>query len=152
MLACVFFGWALSLPQETTATRSTLIDAPQELVFRIATDVGNQAAWRSDVADVRVFKGGVRWIETTSQGFEITFVEQAKDTERYVISYESAQGFSGQWEGRFTAEGDATRAQITETTQTIGLLRRAMARIFAPPGSHIDLWLNDLTTAAEDAL
>ena len=142
-----FFGWAMTLPQEASASRTALIDAPVDDVFALITDVGNQSTWRSDVGTVEVSDDGKSWVENTSQGIEITFREETKEHGLYIITYSSPQGFTGHWEGRFGDENGATRVDIVETTRTEGLFTRAMARIFAPAGAHIDLYLNDLEQA-----
>jgi len=146
-----FFGWAMTLPKEVSASRDAVIDAPIEVVFTRVTDVGNQQAWRSDVGRVDVADDGATWVEHTSQGIEIAFREEEKRPGFYAISFQSPQGFSGRWEGHFEKNGECTRVSITETIRTEGFFARVMARIFAPPGAHIDLYLNDLAQAIRQA-
>ena len=146
-----FFGWAMALPKEASATRTALIEAPVDKVFTVVMDVGNQSSWRSDVGTVEISENGTSWVENTTQGIEIAFQEEKKEPGLYVISYTSPQGFTGHWEGRFVDEDGATRVNIIETTRTEGLVARAMARIFAPAGAHIDLYLNDLEKAVATA-
>ena len=67
----------------------------------------------------------------------------------YAIRFASPQGFDGAWEGVFAAEGENTRVTFTETVTTPSLIGRILARLFAPPGAHIDRYLADLTSAVE---
>ena len=142
-----FFGWAMTLPKEVSASRTALIEAQVDDVFALVTNVSDQSAWRSDVGAVEVSADGTSWVENTTQGIEITFREETKEPGLYIIAYSSPQGFTGHWEGRFVDENGATRVDIVETTRTEGLFARAMARIFTPAGAHIDLYLKDLEQA-----
>ena len=144
-----FFGWATTLPAETSASRTVRIETNMNKVFSLVTDIGNQSAWRSDVNRVEVTNDGTAWVEHTKQGQALSFRGERKEPGFYVISFTSPQGFSGEWEGRFVADGDSTTLEITETVRTNGLFGRAMARLFATAGAHIDLYLRDLTLAAE---
>ncbi|MBD0865604.1 MAG: SRPBCC family protein [Rhodobacteraceae bacterium] len=92
----------MTLPEQVSASRTIVIQAPVEKVFALATDIGNQGAWRSDIAHVDLSQDGTSWVETTSQGIKIAFREQEKQQGIYIITYESPQGFTGHWEGRFT--------------------------------------------------
>jgi len=144
-------GWAMTLPKEASASRSALINAPVSDVFALVTNPAAQSAWRSDIGSVTVAKDGKTWVETTAQGFEIHFTEETKAPGLYVISYISPQGFTGHWDGRFQDESGATRVDIVETTRIEGMVARAMARIFAPAGAHIDLYLKDLENTFSEA-
>ncbi len=142
-------AWAMTLPAETTASRSTRIAAPIDKVFGLVTDIDGQAGWRRDVERVEIVDAGASWTEHTTRGMAIDFREERKEPGLYAISFTSPQGFSGRWEGRFAPDGDGTAVDITETVRTDGFVARVMGRLFAPPGAHIDLYLGDLKDAAE---
>jgi hypothetical protein len=142
--------WAWSLPEEATATRTATIAAPVDLVFARVTAVGDQAAWRSDVGEVRVEAGGTDWTEITKAGIAISFEQVERlPPQRYVIRFSSPQGFEGEWVGTFEPRGADTYVTFTERVRTPGLVGRALARLFAPPGAHIERYLADLAKSLE---
>lgn len=146
----VVLVWGWQLPATASATRTALIRAPVDVVFARVADPAGQAAWRRDVAAVTVDEGGRRWTENTAQGIAIHFTEITREEpERYSIAFASPQGFTGKWEGVFAAEGGETRVTFTETVTTPGLVGRILARLFAPPGAHVDRYLADLKAAVE---
>lgn len=143
--------WAFSLPAVSTATRSARLAAPVEQVFARVTAAADQAAWRSDVKAVKAAPDGRRWTETTTQGVAIEFEEVEKAApSRYVIRFASPQGFTGEWVGEFAPAGDAhTEVRFTETVRVDSRIGRVLARLFAPPGAHIERYLADLRGAVE---
>ena len=150
ILAGLAFAWAASLPTEVGARRDASLPAPVERVFALVTDVGRQATWRSDVGTVAVAPDGRSWTETTKQGMAITFQEVERiENALYVIRFSSPQGFTGEWRGTFTPTPQGTNVVFTETITIPGLAGRALARLFAPPGAHIDRYLADLDRALE---
>jgi uncharacterized membrane protein len=150
ILAGMAFAWAASLSKEVSARRDASQPAPVERVFALVTDVGRQATWRSDVGTVAVAPDGRSWTETTKQGMAITFQEVERiENALYVIRFSSPQGFTGEWRGTFAPTPQGTNVVFTETVTTPGLVGRVFARLFAPPGAHIDRYLADLNRALE---
>ena len=150
ILVGLALAWAASLPMQAEARREDSLPAPVDRVFALVTDVGRQANWRSDVGAVAVAPDGRRWTETTKQGIAITFEEvERRENELYIIRFSSPRGFTGEWRGAFAPAPQGTRVVFTETVTTPGLVGRALARLFAPPGAHIDLYLADLKRALE---
>lgn len=143
--------YAAMLPATVTSTREEVIAAPIDKVFTLVTDVGAQSQWRRDIGQVKVGADGASWTEQTKDGQSIRF-QLARKTPNSVfeITYQSSLGFSGRWVGAFAARGaEATALRIEETTTTPSALGRLLGRLFAPPGSHIDLYLEDLKHAVE---
>jgi uncharacterized protein YndB with AHSA1/START domain len=146
------FVWGMMLPATVSASRDAEIAASVERVFALVTDPAGQSNWRRDVASVTVKPGARAWTETTRQGVVLRFEEVERlSPQRYAIRFASPQGFSGEWVGTFEARGDVTRVVFTETVTTPGAFGRILARLIAPAGAHIDLYLTDLKAALEKA-
>jgi hypothetical protein len=145
----VLWLYAARLPETVTTERVATVRAPVSEVFALVTDVAGQARWRRDVAGVDMVIPQQQWIETSRQGGTIRFEVVDQELGRlYAIRYASSFGFSGNWVGRFEAvDGTATRLRITETVTVPSVPGRLFARMFSPPGSHIDLYLEDLRQA-----
>jgi uncharacterized protein YndB with AHSA1/START domain len=137
-------AWVATLPAEATATRTATLPAPPEAVFARVADPAGQPAWRSDLQQVSTGPDG-SWTETTRRGIEIRFREQRREpATAYDLAFESPSGFQGHWQGRFRPAAGGTEVTFTETVRIEARLNRALARLFAPPGAHIDLYLADL--------
>ena len=153
IIAAIIAGaitWAWSLPEEATATRTATIAAPVDAVFARVTSIGDQASWRSDVGEVRMDADGTRWTEITRAGIAISFDQVERvPPQRYVIRFSSPRGFEGEWVGTFESRGADTFVTFTERVRTPGLAGRALARLFAPPGAHIERYLADLSVSME---
>lgn len=142
--------WGAFLPSTVSATRSAVLRASVDTVFARVADPAGQTTWRTDVSAVTMEPGGTAWTETTRGGIVIRFEEVTREAPaRYAIRFASPQGFDGAWEGVFAAEGENTRVTFTETVTNPSLIGRILARLFAPPGAHIDRYLADLTVAVE---
>jgi uncharacterized membrane protein len=150
LAVCIGVGtwlYASRLPATVTTVREAIVQAPVDRVFALVTDVANQHYWRSDIGRITVTEDGASWVEHTRSGDDISF--QAVDTipnSKFEIVYQSKLGFSGRWVGTFTRrDAQTTVIRIEETTTTPSVMGRLLGRIFAPPGSHTDLYLSDLT-------
>jgi hypothetical protein len=138
----------LLLPRTSEASRSVLLPATPDKAFAKVADAAGQSSWRSDIGSIEMAADGKSWVENTRDGDRITFrLEESAPNERFSISYASARGFSGEWTGRFTAEGTGTRLEVTERVTIPNPVFRLIGRILAPPGSHTDLHLADLARA-----
>jgi uncharacterized protein YndB with AHSA1/START domain len=142
--------WALTLPKTVSASRTAVLPASPDAVFAVVAAADQQTSWRTGLASVEVRDGGVSWTEVTDRGIRIDFerVESTPST-LLVIRFSSPAGFSGDWRGEFAADGAGTRVIFTETVTTPGVLGRALARLFAPPGAHVDQYIADLRRALE---
>lgn len=138
----------LLLPRTSEASRSVLLPVPPEQAFAKVADTAGQASWRSDIGSIDMAPDGKSWVENTRDGDRISFrLEESVPNDRFSISYVSARGFSGEWTGRFAAEGTGTRLDVTERVTIPNPVFRLIGRIIAPPGSHTDLHLADLARA-----
>jgi uncharacterized protein YndB with AHSA1/START domain len=141
-------AWGWSLPATVTAEREVRLPAPPSRVFAIVTDVEGQVRWRRDVADVRPTPDGTGWVERNRRGDAIVFHTVTKEPDRlFEIAYTASLGFSGRWTGTIAPDGDGTRFAVVETVTTPGIVGRLLGRMFAPPGHHADLYLEDLRKA-----
>lgn len=147
LIAAVLIA-GLLLPRTAEASRSVLLPVPPDQAFAKVADTAGQANWRSDIASIELAPDGKSWVENTRGGDRIAFrLEDSVPNERYAISYVSARGFSGEWTGRFAAEGTGTRLEVTERVTILNPVFRLIGRLVAPPGSHTDLHLADLAKA-----
>ncbi|WP_397419911.1 SRPBCC family protein [Phenylobacterium sp.] len=142
-------GYAFMLPPTVTSNREATIAAPTDRIFALVTDVAGQSKWRRDIGQVTVTADGATWTERTKDGQSIHFTLVRKDPNSvFEITYQSSLGFSGHWIGEFTArDANTTVFRIKETTTTPSVIGRLLGRVFAPPGSHIDLYVEDLERA-----
>lgn len=148
VLAAAVVIAGLLLPRTSEARRSVLLPVPPDQTFAKVADTAGQASWRSDIGSIDMAPDGMRWVENTKDGDRITFrLEESVPNERFAISYVSARGFSGEWTGRFAAEGTGTKLDVTERVTIPNPVFRLIGRIIAPPGSHTDLHLADLARA-----
>jgi len=150
-LGGLLFAYGASLPGQVQSVRAHTLKAPVSQVYGLVTDVGGQARWRSDVGAVSVEDGGRRWTEETKQGVLIAFEEiERTPPSRFEIAFASPQGFSGRWIGVFESAPDGTtRVTFTETVRTESPIGRLMQRVLAPPGAHIDRYIQDLDAALQ---
>ena len=142
------FAVGAALPATTTAERTQRVAAPPAILWAKVTDVAGQAQWRRDLQSIEMLDEGRRWIERTKAGDSIAFsLIERREQERFAIAYQSERGFSGQWVGLFQADGGGAQLSMTETVTVPNPFMRLIARVVAPPGSHLDLYLADLQTA-----
>lgn len=151
LVGAVLQLWGTNLPRTTTAERTAELSAPVSEVYRLVTDVNGQAGWRSDVSQIQLSASGSAWEEHTKDGSVLTFhVLRKKADSLFIISYSSTTGFEGRWKGTFVPTSRGTRVRFIETVTIPNPLIRAVARLHAPAGSHLDQYLSDLKRAAEE--
>lgn len=147
-LGAGLFAIGAALPATTMAERSLSVAAEPAALWAKVTDVAGQAQWRRDLQSVEMLEAGQRWVERTKAGDRIAFsLIDRREKERFAIAYQSDRGFSGQWVGSFRADGAGARLSMTETVTVPNPFMRVIARLVAPPGAHLDLYLADLTAA-----
>jgi uncharacterized protein YndB with AHSA1/START domain len=126
-------GYAFMLPPTVTSNREATIAAPTDRIFALVTDVAGQSKWRRDIGQVTVTADGATWTERTKDGQSIHFTLVRKDPNS-VFEITSR-------------DANTTVFRIKETTTTPSVIGRLLGRVFAPPGSHIDLYVEDLERA-----
>lgn len=147
-LGAGLFAVGAALPATTTAERTLRVVAPPASLWAKVTDVAGQARWRRDLQSIEMIEDGRRWIERTKDGDRIAFsLIERREQALFAIAYESERGFSGQWVGSFQADGGGAMLSMTETVTVPNPVKRMIARLVAPPGAHLDLYLADLTAA-----
>lgn len=148
LTAVVVIGLGFLLPEERTAVKTTLIDAPLSRVYQVVTDVDRQAAWRSDLKSVHVERRGELWAWTEDQNSGTTFTveETAKEPQkRYEWKYATSNGMRGKWLGEFVAlSEDRTKLTLTQTVAIENPLRRVAAFIMLNLDTLMDIYLGDL--------
>lgn len=142
--------WGASLPQTTTAERVAEISAPVPEVYRLVTDIAGQAAWRSDIGRIEASASQNEWAEHAPDGSVLAFRVLRREPDRlFVIAYSSTRGFEGRWSGSFEPTSRGTRVRFIEAVTIPNPVMRTIARVAAPAGSHLDLYLSDLKRAAQ---
>lgn len=142
--------WATTLPKTVSASRTAVLPASPQIVFAVVEAVEKQPTWRTGVASVEVRDAGASWTEVTDRGMRIEFQRvDSRPPEVLSVRFSSVSGFSGEWRGEFAAEQAGTRVTFTETVTTPSPIGRVMARVFAPPGAHIEQYISDLRRAIE---
>lgn len=141
-----FVGWLL--PQSHHATRSVVLAAPPETVFRVIADVAHAASWRSDVCRIE---------DATGPGLGMTFREVGRrGTVPYrVVGYEPGRRFvtriadhslpyGGTWTFDLEPDGRGTKLTISEDGEVYNPILRFLARLFFSPTATIERYQADL--------
>lgn len=129
-----------ALPVAHTASLSARIEAPQDSLWALITDVRRFPEWRPDVRSVEVVSdepGPLSWRETTGMG-ALTFVVDQWDPPRRLVARIADQGipFGGSWTYVLEPAGDGTSLTITEDGEVYNPLFRFMSRfIFGHEGT-----------------
>lgn len=152
LLVVLVYGVGLLMPAERSVTKTTLIDALPELVFRIATDVEKYAEWRSGLRSLAVESRGDlwNWTEVTDGGTTLRLRETQKvPLQRFAVEYESSSGIHGRWVGDFESSNeDRTKLTCTETVVIDNPLFRLPAYLLLNTGARLDVLLGDLNRRA----
>jgi uncharacterized protein YndB with AHSA1/START domain len=144
-----------SLPTDHTVSVTGTVNAPQEKVFAMITDVALGAAWRPEVKSVKVLplvNGRDHWIEDVGHGQTMTFLATytKPPTEREVLLYQPDATYGGTWLYELSPgpTPNSTTIKITESGFIKPpLYRFMMAHVFGPT-YNLNHYLDDLRTAA----
>ena len=120
------------LPRAHQASRSVVIAAPPEDVYRTVADFANAPAWRADAKRVEILgrvNGRLRFKEHGAHGavtYEVTEEKPPQMLTTEII--DRNLGYSGSWTYTFAPEGPGTRVTITEKGDVSNVIFRFMAR------------------------
>lgn len=152
LLATLFVGLGFLLPAETTAEKTTIIDASPEHVYAIAVDVERFKQWRSDLKQLQIETRGElwTWTEELASGSTMSVRETAKQPlQRYAYDFDSSQGMRGSWAAEFSPSSEGrTKLTLTETVVIDNPLIRVVAYVFLNIGTSLDVYLGDLNRFA----
>ncbi len=138
--------WLLgvSLPETREATLSRTVQAPPALVRATLVDIGSQPAWR---AGVKAVEGTLDqgWTELTEAGERIQFQMLEATETRIVLSFDSARGYSGEWQAELVLAADgATALSVRERATTPSPWGRLLARLLFNPEAFASTYLDEL--------
>lgn len=137
------------LPVAHVASRSVVIGAPTDVVFKTMTDFASTPTWRSGLKSVWVTTdpttGRQRVTEESSNGTMTMEVEEVMLPARLVtrIVGESLP-YGGAWAHALEPQGNTTRVTITEHGEVYNPIFRFVSKYFMGHTSTIDTYLTDL--------
>jgi uncharacterized protein YndB with AHSA1/START domain len=145
-LIAVAIGYML--PQNHVATRTALIPAPADSVWKAITDVAAYPAWRSDVKDVEMVaspSGRTAWREGAGDDVIPMEVVESEQPTRLVVRIASdSLPFGGAWTYRLSPEGTGTRITITEAGAVYNPIFRFVSRYITGHTKTMDDYLRAL--------
>ena len=158
-VAAALLMGGLATPRAHAVSRTVLLHAPLELVWRTVRDVGAYREWRPELTESVVSSGddGPEWRESSrrhSIRFGITTDEPPHRFGSRILDDDLP--FTGEWRWTLEPAGDATRVTITEHgeignpifrfiathmrghTATVDAYLTALAKRVGDPGARID--------------
>jgi uncharacterized protein YndB with AHSA1/START domain len=148
-LAVLVYCVGLLIPSERVVTKTTIIDASPDRVFKTMTGVERQPKWRSKVRQVDVEARGPlwSWTETHDDGAKAHIQEIVKDPlKRYELDFHNSAGYHGRWVAELEPSNDESRTKmtLTETLMIDRPIMRLPAYLLINIGSEMDVFLGDL--------
>jgi hypothetical protein len=137
------------LPVGHVASRSVLIGAPSDVVFKTVTDFASAPSWRSDVKSMSVTTdsatGRQRLTEVSSSGTLNMDVELLIPPTRLVTRI-AGDGlpFGGAWAYLLEPQGNETRVTITEHGEVYNPVFRFMSAYIMGHNATLDKYLTNL--------
>jgi hypothetical protein len=137
------------LPVAHVASRSVVIGAPLDVVFRTMTDFTSAPSWRSGLKTVYVepdpASGRQRVTEDSKNGKMTMEVEELTLPTRFVMRIVGEDlPYGGAWAHALEAQGKTTRVTITEHGEVYNPIFRFVSKYFMGHTSTIDTYLTDL--------
>lgn len=123
-------GW--SLPVAHVSSRGERFDAPPPAVWKVVTEVGAYASWRSDISAVELLPpvdGRPAWREI-SGGDRVEYVADAMVEPTQFVSRITTKGlpYGGRWRYELTPDAGGTRVTITEEGEVYNPIFRFMMK------------------------
>lgn len=146
--AAVVYGFGMGIPENHSVSRSAVVEAPVDSVWRAITSPSDFPSWRPGVTEVTVLsdRGTPAWRETAS-GETLTFEVVRMDPPRELVTRIADEGlpFGGTWIHRLETRGQDTYVTITENGQIFSPVFRFFAQfVFGYEGS-LAAYLEGLT-------
>ena len=136
------------MPKGHTASRSTLINKPPEVLWQAMTDCAAFTQWRTDVKSVEVLpdrNGHKVWREDGTNGKMTLEQIEASPPSRLVLKIADPDlPFGGKWTYELQPSGAGCRVTITEDGEIYNPIFRFMGRIFFSPTASIETYLKAL--------
>lgn len=143
------------MPSTHSVSVMGVVQAPEEKVFALITDVKNGANWRPEVKSVNTLQpdqGRDHWVEHLGHGQYMTFlaVQTAPPTLRKVKLDDPKAAYGGTWTYELSPGPSAasTTLKITEDGYiNPPVYRFVMARVMGPT-KNLDAYMKDIQAAA----
>ena len=136
------------LPKSHTASRSTIITQPPEVLWQALTDYAAFPQWRGDVKSVEMLPdrdGHKLWREDGKTGKLTLETIEASAPARLVVKIADPDlPFGGTWTYELQPNGTGCRVTITENGEVYNPIFRFMARVFFSPAATIETYLKSL--------
>jgi len=136
------------MPKGHTASRSTVINKPPEVLWQTMTDCAAFPQWRTDVKSVEVLpdRDGHRvWREDGKNGKMTLEAIETSPPSRLVLRIADPDlPFGGTWTYELQASGSGSRLTITEDGEVYNPIFRFMGRVFFSPTASIETYLKAL--------
>lgn len=131
-----------------SASRTTVINKPPEVLWQAMTDCAAFPQWRTDVKSVEVIsdRDGHRvWREDGKNGKMTLETVEASPPSRLVLRIADPDlPFGGTWTYDLQASGSGSRVTITEDGEVYNPIFRFMSRVFFSPTASIETYLKAL--------
>ncbi|MEK6286149.1 MAG: SRPBCC family protein [Acidobacteriota bacterium] len=136
------------MPKGHSASRTTVINKPPEVLWQAMTDCAAFPQWRADVKSVEVIsdRDGHRvWREDGKNGKMTLETVEANPPSRLVLRIaDPDRPFGGTWTYDLQASGSGSRVTITENGEVYNPIFRFMSRVFFSPTASIETYLKAL--------
>ncbi|HLF84457.1 MAG TPA: SRPBCC family protein [Blastocatellia bacterium] len=136
------------MPKGHTASRSTVINKPPEVLWQTMTDCAAFPQWRTDIKSVEVLpdRDGHRvWREDGKNGKMTLEAIEASPPSRLVLRIADPDlPFGGTWTYELQASGTGSRVTITEDGEVYNPIFRFMGRVFFTQTASIETYLKAL--------
>ena len=146
VILVVFVG--RSLPVSHVASRGERFESGRDAVWRIITDVGAYASWRSDVTRIDVLPpvdGRPAWREVSGRDAVEYVADEMVVPERFVVRITSTGlPYGGRWIYELTPNGTGTRLTITEEGEVYNPLFRFLMKYMFGETATIEKYLGAL--------
>lgn len=130
-----------------TATSTTTINQPPEVLWDTITDCTAFPQWRTDIKSVELLPdrdGHKVWREDGKNGKMTLEVIEANPPSRLVMRIADTGPFGGTWTYELQPSGAGTRVTITENGEVYNPIFRFMSRVFFDPAATIETYLKAL--------
>jgi uncharacterized protein YndB with AHSA1/START domain len=147
-VAAVVVVLGLRAPRDHVASRSVLLAAPPETIWRRLVEVEKGPEWRTGLKSVEVLppEGGKRRYREVSGFGTVTYVVEEESPPRRLVGRiaDEGLGYGGTWTFDLAREGSRTRVTITERGFVTNVFFRFLAHHIFGYEKTLDTYLKDL--------